>query len=198
LGPYRTRHANLQLMSTPTGPMLLSGVDLERLRHDGVRKARPSSLTARARFQRDTGIVADWPGPSSWLSRRSALAAHAFAGRCGSVPNWKSMSSRHMRCMMIASLRATATQAFLLPTRLVSFTPQARSGRLTSASYGLASTPGSTNLLPSIATLHSAPAFIRQVASVRVRAPSMSSALAAQNAATPGDTTRIFGIGAEK
>jgi hypothetical protein len=32
-----------------------------------------------------------------------------------------------MRCMMMASLRATATQAFLLPTRLASFTPHARS-----------------------------------------------------------------------
>jgi hypothetical protein len=28
LGPSRTRHANLHLMSTPTGPVLLSGVDL--------------------------------------------------------------------------------------------------------------------------------------------------------------------------
>jgi hypothetical protein len=32
-----------------TGPVLLSGVGFKGLRHDGVRKARPSSLTARAR-----------------------------------------------------------------------------------------------------------------------------------------------------
>ena len=93
----------------------------------GVRKARPSSLTARARVQRDTGIVADWPGPSSSAEQTFGWTAYARAGRCGAVPNWKSMSSRHMRCMMMASLRATATQAFLLPTRLASFTPQARS-----------------------------------------------------------------------
>jgi len=42
-------------------------------------------------------------------------------------PNRKSVSSTHMRCMMIASFRATATHAFLAPMRLASFTPHARS-----------------------------------------------------------------------
>ena len=59
LGPSRTRHANLQLMSTPPGPCFCPASTSKGCAMMGVRKARPSSLTARARCQRATGIVAD-------------------------------------------------------------------------------------------------------------------------------------------
>ncbi len=36
----------------------------------------------------------------------------------------KSVSSRHMRCSTIASLRATATSAFCMPRRLATASPQ--------------------------------------------------------------------------
>ena len=55
------------------------------------------------------------------MLRGNLYAAVAMVGR----PWWKVEPLTHIRCMIIASFRATATNAFLLPTRLANFTPQA-------------------------------------------------------------------------
>jgi hypothetical protein len=63
-GSQRTRQLNLILVHS-TGPVLLSGVDLKRLRHDGGPEGSAVLSNCTCPMQRDTGIVADWPGPSS-------------------------------------------------------------------------------------------------------------------------------------
>ena len=50
----------------------------------------------------------------------------AAGGAPGSLPKRNSVWSRHMRCRMTASLRATATRARAMPRRLAICMPQAR------------------------------------------------------------------------
>jgi hypothetical protein len=93
----------------------------------GFGEARSSKLTARAHVN----IAQGWkrtdlsprPRQCSCYAGTISYAARAMGGS----PNRKSAPSTHLRCMMIASLRATATHAFLAPMRLASFTPHARS-----------------------------------------------------------------------
>ena len=60
---------------------------------------------------------------------RGGEAPRPKAGSCylapTSLPHWKSEPSNHMRCMMTASLRASATKAFWRPLVFCSRMPQA-------------------------------------------------------------------------
>lgn len=92
---------------------------------DGVRElGRPSSQRVLEQSHRDrNGLTL----PTSLQSRSLSWDNPHVAWVTGGFPKRKSVSSTHIRCKMIASLRATAMRAFLAPMRLASLTPQARS-----------------------------------------------------------------------
>lgn len=54
--------------------------------------------------------------PRQRMARDLAGTSYACWAPAGAAPNSNSVPSTHMRCMMTASLRATATQAFFMPT----------------------------------------------------------------------------------
>src|SRR3954452_10984826 len=54
------------------------------------------------------------------------LVQPATRAEPGSLPNWNSVSSLHIRCRITASLPATATRARAMPRALATFMPQAR------------------------------------------------------------------------
>src|SRR5580700_4949404 len=77
----------------------------------------------RAPYRDRDGLTFPTSSAEQSLRRDDPYAACAAGG----WPNRKSVSSTHIRCMMIASLRATATHAFFTPTFFASFMPHARS-----------------------------------------------------------------------
>ena len=78
----------------------------------GPARRRSSKLAARAHWHSDrNGLTLPHVLGRAVLRRDDPSAATAT----GAWPNWKSVPSTHIRCMMMASLRATATQAFFMP-----------------------------------------------------------------------------------
>jgi hypothetical protein len=65
LGPYRTHHSDLNLSSTPPGPCFCPASASKGLRHDGGPEGSAVLSNCTCSLQRDTGMVADWPCPSS-------------------------------------------------------------------------------------------------------------------------------------
>ena len=108
--------------------------------HDGVRKARRLNLfhdlvdLSADGFETlneiilpfaPTGTICFTSQANLFISSAPSRFPHA-AAIAGSLPKWNSVLSRHIRCRMTASLRATATRARAMPRRLASFMPQAR------------------------------------------------------------------------
>ena len=94
-------------------------------RHHGLRRCDASSLPARYRSPRRSlrGRHSHRPGRTTRSAERISQSGRRYAGGAG--PHSNSVPSTRMQCRMTASLRATATRAFFMPTRLANRIPHA-------------------------------------------------------------------------
>ena len=79
----------------------------------------------KARKAKNDLADATVPAGTCYPLSRNSWRLSFFYAAASFFDHWKSVSSRHMRCRMTASFRATAILAFLKPMRFHSLWPQA-------------------------------------------------------------------------